>query len=95
MSCALEDRQGRLRGKAVPPVVVPVWNLQVRMTMDSDMPAKTCYHLMELLSDPLDVNRKHPARKLNNPIKNPCVELAGYWAGLIYAKRSVPSKSVQ
>ena len=95
MSRALEDRQGLLRGKAVPPVVAPVWNLEARMTMNSDMPAETCYHLMELLTDPLDVNGKHPVRKLSNAIKNPGVELAGSGAGLIYANRSVPSKSVQ
>ena len=53
MSRTLEDRQGRLRGKVVSPEVGPVWNPEARVTMNSDMPAETCYHVKELLSDPL------------------------------------------
>ena len=53
MSCTLEERQGRLKGLIVPSQVSPVWNPEARVTMGSDMPAETCYHIMELLSDPL------------------------------------------
>ena len=53
MSRTLEERQGRLKGLVVPPQISPVWNPEARITMGSDMPAETCYHVMELLSDPL------------------------------------------
>ena len=53
MSRTLEERQGRLKGLVVPPQISPVWNPEARITMGSDMPAQTCYHVMELLSDPL------------------------------------------
>ena len=53
MSRTLEERQGRLKGLVVPPKISPVWNSEARITMGSDMPAETCYHVMELLSDPL------------------------------------------
>ena len=33
--------------------MAPVWNPEARVTMGSDMPAETCYHIMELLSHPL------------------------------------------
>ena len=53
MSRTLEERQGRLKGLIIPPQTMPVWNPEARVTMGSDMPAETCYHVMELLSDPL------------------------------------------
>ena len=53
MSRTLEERQGRLKELVVPPQISPVWNPEARITMGSDMPAETCYHVMELLSDPL------------------------------------------
>ena len=36
-----------------PPQTAPVWNPEARITISGDMPAETCYHIMELLSDPL------------------------------------------
>ena len=53
MSRTLEERQGRLKGKVIPPQRTPVWNPEARITMSSDMPLETCYHIMELLSDSL------------------------------------------
>ena len=53
MSRTLEERQGRLKGLVIPPQFSPVWNPEARITMGSDMPAETCYHIMELLSEPL------------------------------------------
>ena len=56
MSRTLEERQGRLKGLVAPPPppqIASVWNPEARITMGSDMPAETCYRIMELLSDPL------------------------------------------
>ena len=53
MSRTLEERQGRLKGLVIPPQRARVWNPEARITMGSDMPAEKCYHIMELLSDPL------------------------------------------
>ena len=53
MSRFLEDRQSCFRGKVVPPENAPVTTPEAGANMGSDIPAKTCYHVMELLSDPL------------------------------------------
>ena len=53
MSRTLEERPGRLKRLVAPPQIASVWNPAARITMGSDMPAETCYHIMELLSDPL------------------------------------------
>ena len=53
MSRTLEERQGHLKGLVAPPQTTPVWNPEARVTMESEMPTETCYHIMELLSDAL------------------------------------------
>ena len=53
MDVPLEERQGLLKGLVIPPQWAPLWHLEARITMGSDMPAETCYDIMELLSDPL------------------------------------------
>ena len=53
MSRTLEDKRGRPRGNVVLHENVTVWNPEARVTIRKNMNDETCYHVMELLSDPL------------------------------------------
>ena len=79
MSRTLEERQGRLKGLVVPPQILPVWNPEARGTMGSDMPAETCYHIMELLSDPLGHEWEASRQIIENENRDNWSKACGLW----------------
>ena len=79
MSRTLEERQGRLKGLVVPPQTSPVWNPEARITMGSDMPAETCYHIMELLSDPPGPEWEASRQIIEHENKDNCSRACGLW----------------
>ena len=79
MSRTMKERQGKLKGKVIPPQAAPVWNPEARVTMDSDMPAETCYHAMELLSDPLRPKREASRQIIEHENRDNWSRAYGLW----------------
>ena len=50
-------------------MIAPIWNSEARVTMGIDMPAETCYNVIELLSDSLLRSGKHRVLTSNKIIE--------------------------
>ena len=79
MSRTLEKGQGRSKGLVIPPQRAPVRNPEARITMGSDMPAETCYHIMELLSDPLRPEWEDSCQIIENENRDNWSRACGLW----------------
>ena len=102
MSRTLEDMRGGLKEKVVPHENAQVWEPEARVTMGSEMPAETCYNVMELLSEPLGPEWKASREKIEQENKEYWSRACGLWnrPGLrrrvnAKQKRSITAPSTQ